>query len=298
VVSPLIAAVVAMVIIGGLFLVAAGLRRHVPAGPSGAGPFPSSSTLRRLVGWQRRWTRRTRILLGVGLAVGFAAAVATGWVVAIPLGPVVFAGVPALLSSGGERDVIARLEAMEGWVRSLGNALASGVGLEQAIRRSLKSCPDAIRPEVTTLVGRLHDWPTSQALRAFADDLDDATGDLIVSSLLLGADRRGRGLTPILDGLAASVAEDVRIRRSIEADRAKPRAIARYVTIFALVLLGGLALFSRSYVEPYGSALGQPILAVLLAAFAAALVWLKRMAHGEPTPRFLTASAPGRGGRS
>jgi tight adherence protein B len=296
-VNPLIAAVAAMVVIGGVFMIVAGLR-HVPVDTASAGPFASSSVFRRIVRWQQRWTRRTRILVGVGLAAGFVAAVATGWVVAIPLGPVACAGIPALLSGGGEKDVIVRLEAMEGWVRSLGNALASGAGLEQAIRRSLKSCPDPIRPEVTTLVGRLHDWPTAQALRAFADDLDDATGDLIVSSLLLGANRRGRGLTPILEGLAATVAEDVRIRRSIEADRAKPRAVARYVTIIALILLGGLALFSRSYVEPYGTAVGQPILVVLLAGFAGALVWLKRMAHGDPTPRFLTASAPGRGGRS
>jgi Flp pilus assembly protein TadB len=294
-VSPLVAAVAAIAIIGGLFLIAAGLRK-VPIDATSAGTA-TSATLARLTGLHRRWTRRTRILIVVGLAVGVVAALVKGWIVAVVVAPAACAGIPALLDGGEQKDVIVRLKAMEGWVRALANGLAAGIGLEQAIRRSLKSCPQAIRPEVTTLVSRLQDWPTGQALRAFADDLNDATGDLIVSSQLLAAERRGRGLTEILNGLATTVAEEVKIRESIEADRAKPRTIARTVTLLSLIIVGGLLLFSGSYVEPYGTPIGQPILAALIGAFAGALLWMKRMARGTPTPRFLPASKPG-GGRA
>ena len=85
-------------------------------------------------------------------------------------------------------------------------------------------------------------WATEDALRAFADDLDDATGDLIAANLILGARRRGAGLASVLDGLAESVAADVRARREIEADRAKPRATARWVTIITVGVLAVLAL--------------------------------------------------------
>ena len=85
-------------------------------------------------------------------------------------------------------------------------------------------------------------WATEDALRAFADDLDDATGDVIAANLILGARRRGAGLASVLDGLAESVAADVRARREIEADRAKPRATARWVTIITVSVLAFLAL--------------------------------------------------------
>ena len=51
-------------------------------------------------------------------------------------------------------------------------------------------------------------------------------GDLVAANLILGARRRGAGLASVLEGLAESVAADVRARRQVEADRAKPRATA------------------------------------------------------------------------
>jgi len=89
------------------------------------------------------------------------------------------------------------------------------------------------------------------------------------------------------------VAEDVRTRRQIEADRAKPRSTARAVTFITLGVLALLAL-NRTYVEPYTSPLGQALLAVLLSAYVATLLWMRQMTSGRPTPRFLTATrAPG-----
>jgi tight adherence protein B len=68
-------------------------------------------------------------------------------------------------------------------------------------------------------------WSTEDALRAFADDLDDATGDVVAANLILGARRRGAGLASVLDALAESVAADVRARRR---DRGRPGQTARH----------------------------------------------------------------------
>ena len=193
-------------------------------------------------------------------------AVLTGWMVAVLVVPAAAAGLPVLLSAPPAASKIDRLEAMEEWTRSLSGVLTAGVGLEQALIATLRSTPDPIRPEVTRLASRLRArWATEDALRAFADDLDDATGDVVAANLILGARRRGAGLASVLDALAESVAADVRARREIEADRAKPRATARWVTIITVSVLVFLAL-TGDYVAPFGTPLGQVLLALLLVA--------------------------------
>ena len=274
----LVPALAGALVVGGLIALVVGLR------PSPVVERPSHPRKVRTV------TRQTRMLLLGGLAAGIVAFLVTGWVLALVIVPVAFVGLPILLSSSSAAQRIERLEAMEEWTRSLSGVLTVGVGLEQALVATLRSTPAAIAPEVTRLVARLRArWVTEDALRAFADELDDATGDLVAANLILGSRRRGAGLASVLEGLAESVAADVRARRQVEADRAKPRATARWVTLISVGVLVILAV-SGTYVEPYQSALGQVILVALLAMYVATLVWMKRMAIGRSMPRFLANS--------
>jgi Flp pilus assembly protein TadB len=271
----LVPALAGALVVGGLIALVVGLR------PSPIVERPSRPRKVRTV------TRQTRMLLLGGLAAGIVAFLVTGWVLALVIVPMAFVGLPILLSSSSAAQRIERLEAMEEWTRSLSGVLTVGVGLEQALVATLRSTPAAIAPEVTRLVARLRArWVTEDALRAFADELDDATGDLVAANLILGSRRRGAGLASVLEGLAESVAADVRARRQVEADRAKPRATARWVTLISVGVLVILAV-SGTYVEPYQSALGQVILVALLTMYVATLVWMKRMAIGRAMPRFL-----------
>ncbi len=272
----LVPALAGALLVGGLLALTVGLR------PSPVAPRPPRP--RRL----RPLSKQTRVLLLAGLAGGVVALLVTGWVLALVVVPFAFVGLPTLLSAGSAATRIERLEAMEEWTRSLSGVLTVGVGLEQALVATLRSTPAAIAPEVTRLVARLRArWVTEDALRAFAGELDDATGDLVAANLILGARRRGAGLASVLEGLAESVAADVRARRQVEADRAKPRATARWVTLISVGVLVVLAV-SGTYVEPYQSPLGQVILVALLAAYVATLIWMKRMAIGRALPRFLS----------
>lgn len=271
----LVPALAGALVVGGLIAVVVGLR------PSPIVERPSRPRKVCTV------TRQTRMLLLGGLAAGIVGYLVTGWVLALVIVPVAFVGLPILLSSSSAAQRIERLEAMEEWTRSLSGVLTVGVGLEQALVATFRSTPAAIAPEVTRLVARLRArWVTEDALRAFADELDDATGDLVAANLILGSRRRGAGLASVLEGLAESVAADVRARRQVEADRAKPRATARWVTLISVGVLVILAV-SGTYVEPYQSPLGQVILVALLAMYVATLVWMKRMAIGRAMPRFL-----------
>jgi Flp pilus assembly protein TadB len=272
-------------VVAGLIGVATGLHRS-PERP----PAPTRIRL-PLAARLGSTSPRTRALLIAGVGAGLLTALLTGWLVAALLVPAVVVGLPILLSAPPAGSRIERVEALEEWTRSLSGVLTVGVGLEQALIATLRSTPDAIRPEVSHLVARLRArWGTEDALRAFADEVNDATGDLVAANLILGARRRGAGLASVLEALAESVAADVRARREIEADRAKPRATARYVTLITVGVLLVLGLTGQ-YIQPYSSPVGQVILVVLLSMYVATLVWMRAMATGKPLPRFIGAAA-------
>lgn len=282
--TPLIPAVAGALMAAGLVAVWVGWR-------AAAIPDPAARPVRRRV---RPVARGTVAPLAAGAAVGVLVWMVTGWILAVALVPLAVVGVPTLVRAPESAARITRLEAMEEWTRALAGVLTIGVGLEQALIATLRSAPAPINDEVHRLVARLRSrWVTEDALRAFATEVDDAVGDLIAANLILGARRRGAGLASVLQGLAESVAAEVRARRQVEADRAKPRSTARWVSVISLAVLVILAL-SGTYVAPYRSGFGQVLLVVLLAAYVATLAWMKRMAVGRPAPRFLTDSEPRR----
>jgi tight adherence protein B len=243
-------------------------------------------------GWYDRAGRTTRILLAVSIPLGLAVWLATGWFPVVFLLPALIAGVPALLAPPKSAASIEKLDALAEWTRNLAGVLGSA-GIQQSIRVTQRSAPAPIHDDVTRLVDRLDaQIPLPTALDEFADDLDDATGDKIVASLKLAANTRGPGLVDVLIATADSVSEEVNVRRQIEAERARPRTIARWVTIIMLVMAGFLATRSE-YVQPYTESLGQLILLTLAIGYAGCLIWMRRMTEGTPPPRFMGNNVSG-----
>ncbi|MBY8889432.1 type II secretion system F family protein [Streptomyces sp. PTM05] len=270
--------------------VAAGIVGLV-AGIAGTDAPVRSSLLARwragaAAGQDARFRRRTR--LAAALVAGALVWLVSGVFVAGAVIGLAIAGVPWLLSptkSAGAR--IGKLEALGDWTQRLANVLRLGRGLDEALLLSRRGVPEEIAPEVGDLVDRLQvGWRPAEALRAFADALDDVTADKVVAALLLSASDRGPGLAQALEDLAGSVHEEVARRRSIEADRAKPRTTVRWMTIITCgVVAGGLLV--PGYTAPYGTLLGQLVLALLSAGFIAVLVWMRQLADHKPVPRFL-----------
>lgn len=240
----------------------------------------------------QRLTRRQLISLVIGLAVGLLLWYITGWPILVIVAPLAAIGIPYLLGNSGEQKNIERLEALETWTRGLsGLTIGGATSLEQTILASVGSSPEPIRKEVSTLAARLNArWPTRTALRKFADDLADPTADLVVAHLLLAERVRGAGLANALDDLAEIIFEEVKMRRAIEADRAKPRRSARIITIMTVSILV-LVPFLGDFVKPYQSAVGQIALAAWVAIDIALLLWLKRLTKGTATPRVLADQA-------
>jgi Flp pilus assembly protein TadB len=268
---------------GGLLLVVLAWR-GTPEGPS---TTPSSP------GPARRSRRDSRVGRAVlSIAGGVLTWVISGWPAAGLIVTVAAWGLPVLFATS-RRAVAAidRVEGVEDWVRRLSDVLIVGVGLSQAILVTASSAPAPIAEEVAALGARISArWPTEDALRAFADDIGDADADLVAAALILAQRRKGPGVAAALTALADALAEEVAMRRRVEADRAKPRATARAVTLITLGVVAVGAL-NGSYLQPYATPLGQLVLVGVTGVFVAALAWMRAMTLTS-TRRRLLASSP------
>lgn len=241
---------------------------------------------------QRHGTRRIAACAATGLLVG----VVTRWPVAALLAAVAVWALPRLI--GPDRDHrhrVDRIEAIATWTESLRDTLQAAAGLEQAILATAPLAPEPIRAEVTELAERLRGGqrlPT--ALRAFAADLDDATGDLVVAALVMAAERHARRLAELLTSLATAARDEASLRMRIAASRARVRTSTRVITTVTLAMAAGLVVFNRPYLHPYDTPLGQLILLLVGGLFALGFWWLARIAQPFEPARVLSNVADGR----
>jgi len=279
--SMLLAGCAGVLLVAGVLLGIAGFRKV---------PIQPSAPARRRGRWGQI-SRRTKIVAAVATALGVVAMLVSGWAIAVVAFPVAAVGLPWLLGKTGEGRVLARLDGLAEWTRNLAGVIRVGAGLERALIDTLHSTPAVIRPEVSALVARLRaKWGTEEAIRMFATEFDDATGDLVAAALVLAVRTRADGLAAILDSLAQTVSAEVSTRRQLEADRAKPAQSVRIITFVTVGLLAVLSM-SGSYMEPYrASATGQLVLGGLLASFVGLLVLIKRMSTPKPLPRFFAST--------
>ncbi|MGW2563386.1 type II secretion system F family protein [Streptomyces sp. NPDC001514] len=263
-----------------------------------------TDTPRRAPLWQRWRAARTgpeqsqevqlrRRTLMVGAAVlGLVVWLASGnFVAGVLLGSAVI-GVPWLVAPAqAAQGRIGQLEGLSEWTQRLAGLLRLGMGLEQAMITSRKGAPEELTEQIVNLSERLRlGWRPEEALRAFADELDDVTADKVVAALILSVNDRGPGLAQALEDLAATVREDVGKKRGIEADRAKPRTTVRWMTFITLgIIVAGF--FVPSYTAPYSTLLGQLVLAFLTAGFVGTLALMRQLGVFRRIPRFLVTDA-------
>lgn len=276
---PLLASVCAALVLGGLLLIVDGAMKRPPAPPKP--PARQRNRRRRLTGPQKA-------MGAVAAVAGLVIAITTGFVLAVVILPVAVLLLPTLLSDGGTSRTIKRLEAIEDWSRHMAGRLGVGRMLEDAIMNSMATVKPAIEPEVRKLVARLRaQWPLEKALDAFGDDLNDAVGDQLVASLKMAANRNNSaGLQAVLAEVADSIAISVSHRRMVDSEHSKVRQTVRLVTAFTLAVIGITTL--TGWMAPYGTPLGQAIFAVLVSAYIACLLWIRRTSQLPPPPRILT----------
>ncbi len=257
-------------------------------------PSPAWQRLRRL--WtgplrSRAEQRSRQAALAAGAIGGGLTWLLSGWPIAGIIVALAFPGVPWLFVAGAaERKAIARLEAVEAWTRRLGDIVANGIGLQAAMVATAATAPPLISREVRDLAARLQaNTRAEAALRQFADYLNDYTSDQVVAPLILDAADRGEGLAAVLTDISRSIAAEIEMRSTVNAKRAGPRFAVRFLTGMTVGLLayGGL---NPTYLRPYGTILGQLILAFLAMLYVLLMVWVRNLSLPERRPRLLAAA--------
>jgi tight adherence protein B len=231
--------------------------------------------------------RRRDLTLLAALIIGFVIAAISGWLITIVVVPAVAWVLPLILSPPHDRDV-ALLEGLDRWVRSLSASLPTGKSVPDAIRLSGRTAPEAIAEPLGGLITRLNNrWDSRDALMRFADDLDSPDADTVIAALILAANRGANGASTTLAELADSIQSQLKGRREIATERAKPYIVVRQVTVITAITLGASLLFARSFFQPYGSPVGQLILAVLIALYLGSLLLMRRRATPQRRQRIL-----------
>ncbi|MBS3939873.1 MAG: type II secretion system F family protein [Actinobacteria bacterium] len=219
----------------------------------------------------------------------------TGWPVGALLAGLVAAVLPSTLGRMRlEATSVAHTEAVAAWTEMLRDTLSAAAGLEEAIAATAEAAPEPIREEVERLGRRLERGSLPDALERFADELANPAADLVVAALLTAARREARELVPLLTALAVSARSEAEMRLRVHVSRARIRTAVRVVVGTLGIFAGGLLLFNRPYLAPYGTAVGQLVLFGVGAVFAAGWWLLQKMATIETPERFLARPAVGR----
>lgn len=266
----------------GVLLIIAGCGRVPPRMAHGVARW------RRALADPERSPHAARWLLAAAV-VGIGVGAATGWIVGGILAAMATWGLPRVLGSNTDHALrVARIEAIASWAEMLRDTLSAAAGLEQAIRATATTVPEAIGGEIGELAFRLERGDRlAPSLRHLADQLADPTADLVISALVLASEHQARALADLLGELAAETREQASMRLRVEAGRARTRTSVRLIVGTTLAFAVALVVLNRGYLAPFDTASGQLMLAAVGALFSTAFIWLDRISRIATPERFL-----------
>jgi Flp pilus assembly protein TadB len=233
--------------------------------------------------------RRRPLRLAGAIAAGLLVWFLTGWPVA---GVLAAAGCwwgPAVLGPDRRHlEQVEGVEAVAAWTEMLRDLMAGAAGLHQAVAATAPIAPEPVRDAVVRLAERLRAGQSTQdALRSFADEVDNPTADLVAAALSTAATRHATDLGTLLGTLSEAAREQAAMLVRVAASRARLRTSTRIIVATTIGMAAFLLVFNGEYMEPFDGFLGQLVLAGIGGLWAAALIWMSRMSRFDLGPRVL-----------
>jgi predicted outer membrane lipoprotein len=226
-----------------------------------------------------------RSRLAAAAVVMFAVLIGTGWVLLAAGAGVLVALWGQLLHDRRADDERARVEAIAKWLEDLRDTLrGSAIGAEDALEQVATRPPEAIAvPLHHFVLRRRQGFRTDDALADLADELAHPTADAAVAALRLvvgGSAGAGR-LHGTVNALAAAARDEVIARERIDRTRAVYQQSMQRLVVIGAVLVGYLRIAAADLLRPYGTPVGQMVLALPLAMWAGCVMWLRALCRYE-----------------
>lgn len=238
-------------------------------------------------------TRTNRRVLAAGAVLGLVVAVVTrNLVFGVVAGTV--AGMWPQIVGGGkaERAGLAKLEGLAQWTESLRDLAQKGAGLESVVPKTVDTAADVLAGPLRLLSRRLSvKVPLPQALALFADEVDDASADMVVAALALAARQRRGKLSDVLTALSASLRDELTQRTKVMRERNGIRREALQVALLTAGLVAAANLFAPPTVPGGDGGAFQVVSLMLAGAYVWVFARVRKLAEPEPEPRFLSSAA-------
>lgn len=221
--------------------------------------------------------------------VGFAVLLGTGWFLLALVAGAMVAWWGRLLHDESADEERRRVEGIAKWLEDLRDTLrGSSVGAEEALEQVAGRPPDAIAQPLRNFVHRRRQgFRTDDALQDLADDLAHPISDAALAAIRLvvgGAAGAGR-LYGTAHALAAAARDEVTARERIDRTRAVYRHSMQRLVVIGSLLVAYLRVAGGDLLQPYGTAVGQVVLALPLAMWIGCVWWLRSLCRYEPPRR-------------
>jgi len=215
---------------------------------------------------------------------------ATRWVLLALLAAAMTASWGRLLHDRRADDERRRLEGIAKWLEDLRDTLrGSSVGAEEALEHVAERPPDAIAVPLRRFVARRRQgFRTEDALVDLAEELAHPTADAAVAAMRLvvgGSTSAGR-LHGTVDALATAARDEVSARRRVDRTRAIYQSSMKRLVTIGAILIAYLKLVGGDLLDPYGTPMGQAVLALPLGMWVGCVLWLRSLCRYELPKRY------------
>jgi tight adherence protein B len=221
------------------------------------------------------------VSLGAGVVVGVTTHAALGW----PLVTLLATGLGALAPftyyvRRHDRRRTALQRALVEAISQLRDAIRAGLSVPEALVGLARTGPEVLRPEFVRLVREMRLVGFERALTEMRDRQADPLFDIVCAALLLNDRLGGRNVSHVLDRLAHTTREQLRVQEELRAHQARHVLSARIVAAVPLVVLVLIRQLNPRYLALFDTPVGQLLLVLSLASVAlgyAAMRWTARL---------------------
>ncbi len=233
------------------------------------------------------------VSLGLGVTVGSIA----GAVVGVPaLGVVagtVASAVPHSVFARRRRALVqARLAAWPDALRDLITHLRASLSMHASLCEIGRSGPVPLRSYFNRYAGLSGALDQRTALEVVREELADPLSDRVIEVLLVAFEQGSSVVIDILDDLASSSAEDLRLLDEIETLQLETKLEARGAAVLPFVVLAMLCVFTPGYRSFYATSAGWFVVIAGALMSVGGLVVITRLGRVPVEERILAVGVP------